>query len=127
MAGGFDHLGVLRRELRGNQRVREIHFKELEDLYKEGFEPQLLWRRVDSLEEARSTRGHGSRRECPACRVSLFVWAGWHDAALVELPSEQSGAPSPAVASPSRGPSPILASVQPMPSRANSNERELRR
>jgi hypothetical protein len=29
MAGGFDHLGALRRELRGNQRVLEIHFNEL--------------------------------------------------------------------------------------------------
>jgi len=51
MAGGFDHLGALRRELRGNQRALEIHFNELEDLRKEGFEPQLLWRRGDSLEQ----------------------------------------------------------------------------
>jgi Nucleotidyltransferase domain len=52
MAGGFDHLGVLRRELRGNQRALELHFNELADLRKEGFERQLLWRRGDSLEEA---------------------------------------------------------------------------
>jgi hypothetical protein len=53
MAGGFDHLAALRRELRGNQRALEIHFNELDNLRKEGFEPQLLWRRGDSLEEAR--------------------------------------------------------------------------
>ena len=52
MAGGFDHLGALRRELRGNQRALEIHFNELEDLRKEGFEPRLLWRRGDRLDEA---------------------------------------------------------------------------
>jgi len=52
MAGGFDHLGALRRELRGTQRALEIHFNELEDLRKEGFEPWLLWRRGDSLGEA---------------------------------------------------------------------------
>ena len=54
IAGGFDHLGALRRERRGNQRVLEIHFNELDDLRKEGFEPQLLWQRGDSLEEARA-------------------------------------------------------------------------
>ena len=32
MAGGFDHLGALRRELRGSQRALEIHFSELDDL-----------------------------------------------------------------------------------------------
>jgi predicted nucleotidyltransferase len=42
MAGGFDHLGALRRELRGNQRALEIHLNERDDLHKEGFEPQLL-------------------------------------------------------------------------------------
>jgi predicted nucleotidyltransferase len=52
MAGGFDHLGALRRELRGNQRALEIHFNELDDLRKEGFEPRLLWRRGSSLKEA---------------------------------------------------------------------------
>ncbi len=36
MAGGFDHLAALRRELRGTQRALEIHFNELEDLRKEG-------------------------------------------------------------------------------------------
>jgi hypothetical protein len=50
--GGFDHLGALRRELRGSQRALEIHFNELEDLRKEGFESHLLWRRGDSLEQA---------------------------------------------------------------------------
>jgi BMFP domain-containing protein YqiC len=54
MAGRFDHLAALRRELRGNQRVLEIHFNELDNLRKEGFEPQMLWRRRDSLEEARA-------------------------------------------------------------------------
>jgi predicted nucleotidyltransferase len=42
MAGGFDDLGALRRELRGNQRALEIHLNERDDLHKEGFEPQLL-------------------------------------------------------------------------------------
>ena len=42
VAGGFDHLGELRRELRGNQRALEIHFNELEDPRKEGFEPRLF-------------------------------------------------------------------------------------
>jgi hypothetical protein len=27
MAGGFDHLGALRQELRGNQRSLKIHFR----------------------------------------------------------------------------------------------------
>jgi hypothetical protein len=54
MAGGFDHLGALRRELRGNQRALEIHCNELDDPRKEGFEPQLLWRRGGSLEGARA-------------------------------------------------------------------------
>jgi predicted nucleotidyltransferase len=57
MAGGFDHFGALRRELPGNQRALEIHFNELDDLRKEGFEPLLLWRRGDSLEEARARLG----------------------------------------------------------------------
>jgi predicted nucleotidyltransferase len=51
MAGGFDHLGALRHELRGKQRALEIHFNELEDLRKEGFDPWLLWRRGESLEK----------------------------------------------------------------------------
>src|ERR687897_2673743 len=38
MAGGFVHLGALRRELRGNQRALEIHFNELDDLRKQDFE-----------------------------------------------------------------------------------------
>src|SRR6266496_1330093 len=103
LAGRFDHLGALRRELRGNQRALEIHFNELDDLRKEGFEPRLLWRRGDSLEEAhgrlaalgpdpsaqRAARDtvhplladveklipRPGRQE-----FSLFLWAGWLDA-----------------------------------------------
>jgi predicted nucleotidyltransferase len=112
LAGGFDHLGALRRELRGNQRALEIHFNELDDLRKEGFEPQLLWRRGDSLEEARArlsalTPDASAQRAArdtvhplladverliprPARQeFSLFMWAGWLDAKLVELPLEQ--------------------------------------
>jgi hypothetical protein len=112
MAGGFDHLGALRRELRGNHRVLEIHFNELEDLRKEGFEPQLLWRRGDSLEQAHARLAalapDASARRAPRDTVhpllaeaekliprparqefSLFMWAGWLDAKLVELPREQ--------------------------------------
>jgi hypothetical protein len=112
MAGGFDHLGALRRELRGNQRSLEIHFNELDDLRKEGFEPQLLWRRGDSLAEARARLAAlapdpGAQRAArdtvhsllaevekliprPARQeFSLFMWAGWLDAKLVELPPRQ--------------------------------------
>jgi len=32
LAGGFDHLGALRRELRGNQRALELHLNELDEL-----------------------------------------------------------------------------------------------
>jgi predicted nucleotidyltransferase len=112
MAGGFDHLGALRRELRGNQRVLELHFNELEDLRTEGFEPWLLWRRGDSLEEARTrllalAPDPSARRAArdtvhpllaavekliprPARQeFSLFMWAGWLYTKLVELPREQ--------------------------------------
>jgi hypothetical protein len=116
MAGGFDHLGALRRELRGNQRVIEIHFNELDDLRKEGFELRLLWRRGESLEEAR-TRLAGLAPDASAQRAardtvhpllatvekliprparqefSLFMWAGWLDAKLVELPPQQAANP----------------------------------
>jgi hypothetical protein len=116
MAGGFDHLGALRRELRGNQRVLEIHFNELDDLRKEGFEPRLLWRRGESLQEAR-TRLAGLAPDASAQRAardtvhpllakvekliprparqefSLFMWAGWLDARLVELPLQQAANP----------------------------------
>src|SRR6266508_4450385 len=116
MAGGFDHLGALRRELRGNQRVLEIHFNELDDLRKEGFEPRLLWRRGESLEEAR-TRLAGLAPDASAQRAardtvhplltdvemliprparqefSLLMWAGWLDAKLVELPPQQAANP----------------------------------
>jgi hypothetical protein len=109
LSGGFDHLAALRRELRGNQRVLELHFNDLEELRGEGFEPQLLWRRGDSLEDARVRLGAmapdldamRARRDTvhpllseveklvprPARQeFSLFVWAGWLDAKLVELP-----------------------------------------
>jgi hypothetical protein len=112
MAGGFDHLGALRRELRGNQRALEIHFNELDDLRKEGFEPQLLWRRGDSLEDAHArlssfapdSSAQRAARDAvhpllaevekliprPARQeYSLFMWAGWLDAKLVDLPSQQ--------------------------------------
>jgi hypothetical protein len=116
MAGGFDHLAALRRELRGNQRVLELHFNELEDLRQQGFEPQLLWRRGDSLEQARARLAalapDASARRAPRDSVhpllaevetliprparqefSLFMWAGWLDAKLVELPPEQAANP----------------------------------
>jgi hypothetical protein len=112
MAGRFDHLGALRRELRGSQRVLELHFNELDDLRKEGFEPQLLWQRGDSLEEARArlaalapdaSARRGARDTVhpllaevekliprPARQeFALFAWAGWLDAKLVELPPRQ--------------------------------------
>jgi Nucleotidyltransferase domain len=112
MAGGFDHLGALRRELRGSQRVLEIHFNELEDLRKEGFEPQLLWRRGDSLQAARArlsalapdpTAQRAARDTVhpllaeiekliprPARQeFSLFMWAGWLDAKLIVLTREE--------------------------------------
>jgi len=112
MAGGFDHLGALRRELRGNQRALEIHINELADLRKEGFEPCLLWRRGDSLEEA-TARLAALAPDASAQRAardtvhplladvetliprparqefSLFMWAGWLEAKLVELPPQQ--------------------------------------
>jgi hypothetical protein len=117
MAGGFDHLGALRRELRGSQRVLEIHFNELDDLRKEGFEPQLLWRRGDSFEEAQ-TRLAALAPDASAQRAerdtvhpllvdvekliprparqefSLFMWAGWIDAKLVDLPPRQAANPT---------------------------------
>jgi Nucleotidyltransferase domain len=109
MAGGFDHLGALRRELRGNQRALELHFNELDDLRKEGFEPQLLWRRGDSLEQAHARLAamapDASARRAARDAVhplladvekliprparqefSLLMWAGWLEAKLVELP-----------------------------------------
>jgi hypothetical protein len=112
MAGGFDHLGALRRELRGSQRALEIHFNELDDLRNEGFEPRLLWRRGDSLDEARArlvaVAPHANAQRAVRDTVhpllgevekliprparqefSLFMWAGWLDAKLVELSREQ--------------------------------------
>jgi len=116
MAGGFDHLGALRRELRGNQRALELHFNELGDLRKEGFELRLLWRRGDSLEQARARLAalapDASAQRAPRDSVhpllaevekliprparqefSIFMWAGWLDAKLVELPPEQAANP----------------------------------
>jgi predicted nucleotidyltransferase len=113
VAGGFDDLGALRRELRGNQRALEIHFNELEDLRKEGFELRLLWRRGDSLEQAHARLAalapDASAQRAPRGTVhplladveklisrparqefSLFLWAGWLQAKLVELPQGQS-------------------------------------
>jgi hypothetical protein len=112
MAGGFDHVGALSRELRGNQRILEIHFNELEELREDGFEPQLLWRRGDPLEQARARLAalteDLSARRAPRDAVhpllaedekliprparqefSLLMWAGFIDAELVELPGEQ--------------------------------------
>jgi hypothetical protein len=116
LAGGFDDLGALRRELRGNQRVLELHFNDLEELKKEGFEPRLLWRRGDSLETARArllaltpdeNAGRATRDTVhpllaeveklvprPARQdFSLFMWAGWLDANLIELPTKEAANP----------------------------------
>jgi predicted nucleotidyltransferase len=112
MAGGFDHLGALRHELRGKQRALEIHFNEVEDLRKEGFDRWLLWRRGDSLDEARArlaalapdASAQRAARDTvhpllaevekliprPARQeFSLFMWTGWLDAKLVGLPLER--------------------------------------
>jgi Nucleotidyltransferase domain len=112
LAGGFDHLGALRSELRGKQRTLEIHFNELDDLRKEGFEPRLLWRRGDSFEVAHArlaalapdASAQRAARDTvhpllvdvekviprPARQeFSLFMWAGWLEARLVELPPQQ--------------------------------------
>lgn len=134
LSGGFDHVGAFRRELRGSQRILEIHFNELDDLRKEGFEPQLLWRRGDSLEEARA-RLAALASDASAQRAardtvhplladvekliprparqefSLFMWAGWLDAELVELPPQQAASAVTRRRFVSSGPSPILASV----------------
>lgn len=112
LAGGFDHLGALKRELRGKQRVLELHLNELEDLRKEGFDPELLWCRGESLDTARA-RLHAVAPDPAAGRAardtvhpllvavekliprparqefSLFMWAGWLDAKLVDLPARK--------------------------------------
>lgn len=67
MAGGFDHLGALRRELRGNQRVLELHFNELDDLRKEGFATLAVAARRLTRSSARSTCGVGAKCEGAAC------------------------------------------------------------
>jgi predicted nucleotidyltransferase len=116
LAGGFDHLGALRRELRGNQRVLELHLNDLDELRKEGFEPQLLWTRGDSFETARdrlrtlapdASAGRASRDTVHPLLVqveklvprparqefSVFVWAGWLDVKLIDLPDHEATNP----------------------------------
>ncbi len=116
LAGGFDHEGALRRELRGNQRVLELHLNELDELRKEGFEPQLLWMRGDSFETARdrlgalapdASAGRASRDTVHPLLVeveklvprparqefSVFMWVGWLDAKLVDLPDQEATNP----------------------------------
>jgi hypothetical protein len=116
LAGGFDHVGALRRELRGNQRVLELHLNELDELRKEGFEPQLVWTRGDSFERARDrlgalapdTSAGRARRDTvhpllvevekivprPARQeFSVFMWAGWLDSKLVDLPEREATNP----------------------------------
>src|SRR6266545_453041 len=148
LAGGFDHLGALRRELRGNQRALEIHFHELDDLRKEGFEPQLLWRRGDSLEEA-TARLAALAPDASAQRAardtvhplladvetliprparqefSLFMWAGWLDTKLVELPPKQAANPVTRRRFAEQWSESNLR-LRAAPLRAISNERELR-
>jgi hypothetical protein len=103
---------ALRRELRGNQRVLEIHFNELEELREDRFEPELLWRRGDTLEQARARLAalteDPSAKRAPRDAVhpllaederriprparqefSLLMWSGFIDAKRVELPEEQ--------------------------------------
>lgn len=112
LAGGFDHIGALKRELRGNQRVLELHLNELDELREEGFDPQLLWTRGESFETAvdrlralapDASAGRASRDAVhplvaeaekliprPARQeFSVFMWAGWLDAKLVDLPNMQ--------------------------------------
>jgi hypothetical protein len=116
LAGGFDQLAALRRELRGNQRVLELHLNDLDELRKEGFDPQLLWERGDSFEAARG-RLHALAPDADAGRASrdtvhpllaeveklvprparqefsLFMWAGWFDTKLVDLPAREAKNP----------------------------------
>jgi hypothetical protein len=89
---------------------------ERDDLHKEGFEPQLLWRRGDSLKEAHArlaalapdaTARRAARDTVhplladvekliprPARQeFSLFMWAGWLDAELIDLPPHQAASP----------------------------------
>jgi hypothetical protein len=116
LAGGFDHLGALKRELRGNQRVLELHLNELDDLRKEGFEPQLLWTRGDSFETARdrlgalapdASAGRASRDTVHPLLVevekfvprparqefAVFMWTGWLDSKLIDLPDREATNP----------------------------------
>jgi predicted nucleotidyltransferase len=116
LAGGFDHVGALKRELRGNQRVLEVHLNELDELRKEGFEPQLLWTRGESFETARDrlsalaadpSAGRASRDTVHPLLVeveklvprparqefSAFMWADWLDSKLVDLPDQEATSP----------------------------------
>jgi hypothetical protein len=116
LAGGFDHLGALRRELRGNQRVLELHLNELDELREEGFAPQLLWTRGDSFETAHdrlcalvpdASAGRASRDTVhpllveveklvarPARReFSVCMWAGWLVAKLIDLTDQEATNP----------------------------------
>jgi predicted nucleotidyltransferase len=124
MAGGFDYLGALRRELRGNQRALEIHFNELDELRKEGFEPQLLWRRGDSLEEARARLAAlaPDARAQRAARGRAGSTPGSSSCRRSRRRTLQR-----ATASPSGGPSPTRVSVRRTLSRATSNEKESHR
>jgi hypothetical protein len=114
LAGGFDHLGALKRELRGNQRLLELHLNELDELREEGFNPGLLWTRGESLETARArlhllapdpSAGRAARDTVHPLLVeveklvprparqefSLFMWAGWLDAKLIDLTPSEAG------------------------------------
>lgn len=78
MAGGFDHLGALRRELRGNQRVLEIHFNELDDVRKEvssrscsGGAATRSRKRSFDLRPWRQTRARSVLRATPCTRYWL--------------------------------------------------------
>lgn len=116
LAGGFDHLGALKRELRGNQRVLELHLNELAELREEGFELHLLWTRGDSFETARdrlgalapdASAGRATRDTVhplllgveklvprPARQeFSVLMWAGWLDSKLIDLTDQEAKNP----------------------------------
>jgi predicted nucleotidyltransferase len=112
MMGGADHMAAFARELRGNQRALQLQFNQLGDLVEDGFSPVLLWRRGDSYETAlarlgdlaidpaagRAVRDGIHPLLAPVEKLiprsarqqfSLFAWAGWLDAQLVELPEAE--------------------------------------
>jgi predicted nucleotidyltransferase len=116
MMGGTDRMAAFARELRGKQRVLELHFNQLEDLSKERFSPTLLWQRGESREvavarledmAANPDAGRAARDGVhpllapvekliprPARQAfSLFMWAGWLDGSLVELPDAEGAHP----------------------------------